>query len=319
MSDPVISILVPTYRRPALLQRNLRAAAQALAKHKDGYEVLVGDNAGDPHIQQLVENWGRETGIPVHYLGEPTPNMQANHQRLLWAARGRWVLVVHDDDWLLPSAGATLLRSAQTWDASPKPIRHGVLLADANGRTVRRLHCRKMESWNPREAVRALVTHSHFIKMPGLLLHADQLREAGGFRTEGGLFFDWATWLAVCSRHGLVAVPDPVAAYSRHESAATEQEMFQPGVAQPLANLLIEHAQEAGLSEAETRRRVGRFIWRFGLAGAWRAVRRGDIPCLRKRLADLEMAPWSHLPCPLMGLVIHGALKIRAGGKGPSP
>lgn len=295
---PLISVLVPTYRRRALLERNLECCATALSGVAESFEVLVGDNAGEAGVEGLVCAWAERTGIGARYWGDPTPTMQANHQRLLAEARGNWVVVVHDDDFLLPGAGRVLVESAMAGGTDPLPVRHAVVLVDGNGRRQRVEGQGRDEVLKPVDAVRALITHSNFVRMPGMLLPAAALRQAGGFDQSSGLFFDWATWLALCSGRGLRLASRPVAAYSRHAGTDTEQKMFVSEVAEGLAGLLERHAMAAGLAEAEIRQRVGRFVWRFGLAGAWRAARAGRADELRRRVALWSRAPFDRLPCP---------------------
>jgi glycosyltransferase involved in cell wall biosynthesis len=86
-----VSVLVPTYRRPALLRRALESA---LAQDLLPLEVIVGDDAGD--AQPVVE---AVADPRVRYLGAgECAGLPANLTRLCDAARGELAVVLNDDD-----------------------------------------------------------------------------------------------------------------------------------------------------------------------------------------------------------------------------
>src|SRR5437868_234511 len=68
-----VSVVVPTYKRPALLQRCLYALlAQDLAP--EDYEIIVVDDAHCSETRQQVEKWiasAQLTGHTLHYLSVP--------------------------------------------------------------------------------------------------------------------------------------------------------------------------------------------------------------------------------------------------------
>lgn len=62
---PEVSVVVPTYRRPRLLQRCLAALATQTLDARC-YEVIVADDGQDPATWDLVRTWaGRCAGLPV--------------------------------------------------------------------------------------------------------------------------------------------------------------------------------------------------------------------------------------------------------------
>ena len=107
--DPVLSICIPTFRRPDLLQE---AVASALAQDWDGaIEILVIDN--DPESQgaeQLL------AGLPAlrqanfrYYVNSDNIGQAGNWNRSIELGRGEWHTMLHDDDLLLPGFAATLM------------------------------------------------------------------------------------------------------------------------------------------------------------------------------------------------------------------
>ena len=99
MSSPRFSVVIPTRERAACLRCCLRTC---LKQDFDDYEVVVCDNHGGPATAELV----REMADPrLRYLRAPEPlAMAANWELALSRAKGEYVLVLGDDDGLIPFA-----------------------------------------------------------------------------------------------------------------------------------------------------------------------------------------------------------------------
>lgn len=108
----VLSVVVPTFRRPALLERCLKAL---LAQNfvPGAYELIIVDDAACKETRVQVENCAREAaerGLQVFYLSTTGQRGPASARNLGWrAARGEIIAFTDDDcvptpTWL--SAGA---------------------------------------------------------------------------------------------------------------------------------------------------------------------------------------------------------------------
>ena len=103
MSD-LITICVPAYRRPELLQYCL---ASCMAQDYRPLEVDVGDNSpeGDDSCERLVASLLPSPGITLRYRrNRPAGGLADNLNALFAAARGRRLVLMNDDDALLPGA-----------------------------------------------------------------------------------------------------------------------------------------------------------------------------------------------------------------------
>jgi glycosyltransferase involved in cell wall biosynthesis len=103
---PLVSVLVPTYRRPALLRE---AVESALAQTYPAIEVVVGDDSPDDASQIAIADLidaGR-----IRYVRHAPPHGQArNVDRLFHLAAGELLVLLHDDDLLLPDAVSSLAK-----------------------------------------------------------------------------------------------------------------------------------------------------------------------------------------------------------------
>src|SRR5919107_1797272 len=100
------SVVIPTYRRPELLERVL----EALTKQDlpaDEFEVIVCDDAGSEETCAQVERWRAASPVSFVYLTAATPKLgPAAMRNAGWrAARGDVIAFTDDDtipepDWL---------------------------------------------------------------------------------------------------------------------------------------------------------------------------------------------------------------------------
>jgi glycosyltransferase involved in cell wall biosynthesis len=113
--QPVISVVIPTYRRDDMLRRCLdKVLAQSLEGHQ--YEVIVCDDGPAESTRRLVESLEREGGPTLRYLPITATQGPAGARNAGWrAARGAIIAFTDDDclpeaDWL--SAGRQALAQA---------------------------------------------------------------------------------------------------------------------------------------------------------------------------------------------------------------
>lgn len=104
---PRVTIAIPAYQRPELLARALRSAlGQTGLPDPQMLEVLVsedppasGPTAASERIEQLC---GAETDPRFRYHRHATNHGMGNWNSCLAAARGQWIVLLHDHDWLAP-------------------------------------------------------------------------------------------------------------------------------------------------------------------------------------------------------------------------
>ena len=105
MSSVKFSVVIPTRERAATLRHALHTC---LDQHFDDYEVIVSDNASSPPTKAVVD----EAASPrIRYVRTPGPlAMSSSWDFAVSHARGEYVILIGDDDGLLPHALAELDR-----------------------------------------------------------------------------------------------------------------------------------------------------------------------------------------------------------------
>lgn len=104
---PLVTLAIPAYLRADLLARTLRSAFAQRGLAPDTLEVLVVEDPATDDVgatPSAVEQLCRSVD-DARFRYERNPHnlgMVGNWNRCLREARGRWVVILHDDDWLEP-------------------------------------------------------------------------------------------------------------------------------------------------------------------------------------------------------------------------
>ncbi|WP_439621791.1 glycosyltransferase [Gemmata sp.] len=105
------SVVIPTRERADTLRHALRTC---LDQTFDDYEVIVSDNCGSPATRAVVDEAGSDR---VRYVRTSEPvAMSTNWEFAVSHARGDYVIVIGDDDGLLPHGLAELDRLTREGD-----------------------------------------------------------------------------------------------------------------------------------------------------------------------------------------------------------
>jgi glycosyltransferase involved in cell wall biosynthesis len=114
----LISICIPTYRRPSLLLEALRSC---VGQTYQNFEIVIGDDSPDNSTESLVAEFTKShrdlLEQPIQYKRHsPSLGQNGNVNDLFLRARGERVLLLHDDDILLPKA---LEHLSSVWELCP--------------------------------------------------------------------------------------------------------------------------------------------------------------------------------------------------------
>jgi glycosyltransferase involved in cell wall biosynthesis len=95
MSNPFISICIPTYKRTGLFKKLLDSII--VQTYRDT-EILVNDNSPDDSIEMVVKEYSEK--LIIRYVrNEPALSAVDNCRAVMHRAAGEWIKIMHDDDW----------------------------------------------------------------------------------------------------------------------------------------------------------------------------------------------------------------------------
>lgn len=113
-TSPLVSIAIPTFNRLDYLKE---AVASALAQTHEPVEVLIGDDGQTDEIQAWGQDLARRDARARYRRNPSNLGLAGNWNALADAARGEFLVVIGDDDRLLPGFVETLLELARRCSA----------------------------------------------------------------------------------------------------------------------------------------------------------------------------------------------------------
>jgi glycosyltransferase involved in cell wall biosynthesis len=289
LERPLLSIAVPTRNRPELLERALGSVVRALAPVAEHVEVTVSDGSDDEASGRVVERFAADwSGRHEYVWNRPALAMIDNINRAVGLGSGTWVLQLHDDDYLLPGAGAAIVEVLRRVADEERVLLFGVEIVDQHGTRQREQSFRRERYLEPGEALRRLLRNSSFVRLPACVVRRSAFEQVGLFDATIGGPCDTDMWVRLFSRYGVRHLPSTTCAYTIHEGAATTG-MWNQETIEVLREIFDRAVALGAAPEPSIRRWQADFYYQFILAGAYRRLRARQRAQAREvlRLFDL--------------------------------
>jgi glycosyltransferase involved in cell wall biosynthesis len=100
MGTPVVSIVVPTYKSAAFIDRMIRSV---LAQSMDDWELIIVDGASDDGTREIVNEHRRRSDGRIVFVEQPNAGCNAARNTGIDLSRGRYVALLDSDDEFLPT------------------------------------------------------------------------------------------------------------------------------------------------------------------------------------------------------------------------
>lgn len=303
---PLLTIAIPAYDRVALLRRCLESV---LAQATDDIEVLVSDDSTTDAPGVMAQALLAMSNVRSAYVRNvPSKGMAANWNACVRWSAGRYVLVLHDDDFLYP--GAVSLMAAECrrcdWDVGL----FDVDVVDEHDRRIRPRHRHGRRYLPPPAAVSRVLSHSSFVRFPGMVVSRRAYDSVGPFSEAIGPAADLEMWTRLFQNYGVYLLPGRTAAYRVHRQALTSG-MWQPGVVTQVDALFSQVAADGLLSHEEVERYRANWFHRFILAGATRQLREGTGERASEILGLFDLPELRSLRRPLAWNCLRRAIVLR--------
>jgi glycosyltransferase involved in cell wall biosynthesis len=223
---PFISVAIPTFRRPAMLERAvLSVAAQAF---RDREIVVSDDEPGGGETWSLLRRLrGEVPGLRV-FKNRLGPGQVGNTNNALLRSRGAWIKPLHDDDRLRPGClEAFAALAARFPDAGCISCVYDRVTPAGSRGPPRRLWRPALERLGSGEAVRALYLleeEGHWAQPSVTLVPRRAVEDGVLFEEPEGVRRQVDGWFyaRLAARGGLVVLRRPLVEYHvGHERATT--------------------------------------------------------------------------------------------------
>lgn len=279
--SPLITTIIPTYRRPALLRR---AIESALAQEGPPSEIRVYDNASGDSTRDMVSEMARENSRVKYHCHPENIGGFANFQYALNRVETPFFSLLSDDDILLPGfyaqAHADLSRnpSAKLWAGVTVRMTAAGQVYDAH-----------VERWL-REGLYsgmdglAFMACGHAPVWTGVLVNRDVMSAVGGLDPAVGSASDLDWLLRITARYPFFVSKQPVAILTQHPDSFSENAPFSsiwPGWLK-----MIENALAIDTLTNDERQELSSLLYKFGKKVTFRhaanALAKGDHAYVRE-------------------------------------
>jgi glycosyltransferase involved in cell wall biosynthesis len=277
---PTVTIGIPAYNRPELLQQTLASIAAQRGNH--AFEVVVCDDGGLAETRRVVEQ-SAVTDIR-YFINRPALGAVRNWNCCIELAGAPWVTILHEDDALFPWFLDTITPYLKP-DVAAVAIR-----------------CLQGEQFTARDEAPSRPTAKPypaiwFVKgsmtpFPGAVFPRELALRLGGFDPKQGGTADHAFWYAL-ARAGRFDVVRHISAFYRvNPGQWTEREW--PAMLRQVHLLRL----RVGREQLPTMPRLGRWLARFYTARSARsyAKRFQERPAVLARAQQFERMPLAWLP-----------------------
>lgn len=121
--NPWITVVIPTYRRPYMLHQAIEGV---ITQQKTDFfwDIIVVDNEPDDGLENDTERLIRKLDDDriLYYRNSENIWVGYNFNRCFELARGEWVVMLHDDDFLIHNALYTIGQLIRGYDHGDKPL-----------------------------------------------------------------------------------------------------------------------------------------------------------------------------------------------------
>lgn len=215
---PFWSVMIPTYRpRADYLARALASVTAELQPGADVHVEIVDDASPGFDPERFLADVG-VTGIRAH-RNDRRLGLAGNWNACVGRAQGRWVHLLHQDDFVLPGYYTAMRQGIESGS------RPGAAFCDAyfvtrGGVARRRTLVRACEPGVLRDWIRHVFVQLA-IQTPAMVVRRDVYEVLGGYDDDFAYALDWDMWKRIAARYPIWYEPRALAVYQLHGESQT--------------------------------------------------------------------------------------------------
>lgn len=214
---PLFSVIVPIYNRLNYLEKCLNSILdQDLGP--ESLEIIVQDDSSDQDVEAAVEKFGR--GRARYNRTKSRLGLYGNTNDGLMQARGHWIHVLHDDDFVLPGFYETMRRAIEK---APETVGvvccHHTTLYEGTDQTHTTPLLRKqagiLDNWVE------TIARENMLNIPAIVLRRKVFEKIGVFADDLNYAGDWEYWIRSALHYQWWYQPENLARFIVHEKRAS--------------------------------------------------------------------------------------------------
>jgi hypothetical protein len=288
---PFWSVMITVYNRPQNVQKVLNGVLQQADPEM---QIAVVCDHSDPKTQQNIAEEVQRLGQGrVEFYPEPTPLGHPHiFNRCYELARGKWVHILHDDDWLEPGFYTALERGIQDYPTAGAAFCQQRIVAQGASDTT------TWNSWIERETPGLIsgwlgrISRECRVQFSAMTVRRDCLEEVGGFCPDAMSAFDWELWVRIATRYDAFYYPEPMVNVGRDDTAETSRLMRtgeQVTDAFRAIDVMVHHLPESTAQRLASKARDR--IAEYAIEIAAQFLERGDLTAA---IANMQAAASGH-------------------------
>lgn len=206
MTEPIVTIVLPTYNRAVLLSRAIKSV---INQTYTDWELLVIDDASTDNTQAVLSDWAaKDSRIRVIRNEKNSyPDISKILNKGIELARGKYIARLDDDDYWRDEKKLT--RQVEFLETHPDYVivGSGMVIIDGEGRELYRYLKKEKD-----EEIRANALLANPFSHTTVVFRRDVARAVGGY--DGSRYVeDWGLWLNLGKKGKMCNFPEYFTAY----------------------------------------------------------------------------------------------------------
>lgn len=219
---PLITAVVPTYRRPAMLRRAIRSV---LAQTFQDFQVCVYDDASGDETAQVVRELAAADPRVQYFCHPKNIGGMPNYIFGMSRVQTPFFSLLPDDDVLLPGFFEKALAGFKQYPEAMMSVL-ATLHADGEGRiTAVPVLAWKEGLYRPPSGLVTML-EKNCPMMMGILFRQEMLQQVGTFAADTGTFADLDYELRIAAKRPVVVSREPGAIFVSHGGNLSKTETF---------------------------------------------------------------------------------------------
>lgn len=271
---------MPTCDRPVLLRRNLQSILDQI---EPGIEIIVSDDSNNEESEKIVRELSEAYQCKITYRKNsgnaaiPYENRQAhNVNRLIGMSSGKFIYILHDDDYLIQGSLAPVLKLLNEHLNKQNVFLFGIYLVDLSGRRRRTQSVRKPVVFSSKSIVKELLSDSSFIRTPAIIVKKSVYEHVGLYNPERKVPLDLDMWTRIFPLYQVYYSNLMIANYTDHVNNLTMNNFHEQSL-KIILNIFKDLRKTNILSEDKFRKYESMYIYQWILAGIFKNIRNGRL------------------------------------------
>jgi glycosyltransferase involved in cell wall biosynthesis len=227
-AEPLITVIIPTFRRPKLLRR---AILSVLSQTFPAFQVCVYDNASDDDTQKVVAELGKTDSRIKYWCHEQNIGVVANFNYGLKEVNTPFFSFLSDDDLLLPHF---FEQAIQSLASNPDVMFYAgsSIMVAGNKVTEIKKGQGRFGYFSPPEGVLEILSTGGLL-WTSIVFRSEVRDSVGVLNAEVGSPIDTDFQLRIAAHHPIIIANEPSAIFSLHEgsisTANSDVRLIWPG------------------------------------------------------------------------------------------